>query len=92
MDYPFTARLSQLYNNTPLELTVRAAINAIEEEGCHPLLTEALNQVTIGLYTIGAWTDAGEPGKCTPRPDDTPTPATDPAPKPDERPEPKEWR
>lgn len=83
--YPYTARLSRLYSNTPLELTIREAIDAIEAEGCHPLLAEALNQVTVGLYTIGAWTDAGEPGKCTPKPDDTPPPA-------DERPSPTVWR
>lgn len=75
--YPWTARLSRLYERTAIEKKADALAKEIEELGADPKLTEAMMYVHAALLTLGAWHDEGEPGRI---------------PKRDDRPEPKEWR
>ncbi len=63
MNHPWTNRLAHIDQRTPIELRASDLVWAIEKMGGHPLLTEAQNLVQQALQTLGAWTDAGEPGK-----------------------------
>lgn len=38
--------------NTPAELAIRAAVDAVEMAGCHPLLTDAVNILTAAREKV----------------------------------------
>lgn len=43
--------------NTPAELAIRAAIIAVEEAGCHPLLTDAVNLLSEAREKVADFVD-----------------------------------
>jgi hypothetical protein len=61
--HQWTSRLAHIDQRTPIELRASDLGWAIEKMGGHPLLTEAQQHVQAALCMLGAWTDAGEPGK-----------------------------
>jgi len=63
VQHPWTDRLARIERRTPIELRASDLAWAIEKMGAHPLLTEAQSLVDRALRTLGAWTDAGEPGR-----------------------------
>ncbi len=63
-------RHNRLDLNTPAELAIRAAVEAVEVAGCHPLLTDAVNLLHEARMKVAAFVD-GLP--------DSPLPMTDKA-------------
>lgn len=64
-EHSWTTRLAHVEQRTPIEKEAAALMYSIEMLGGHPLLTAAQNHVDRALRTLGAWTDAGEPGSVT---------------------------
>ena len=61
--HPWTARLADVSKRTPIEHRASDLVWAIEKMGGSPLLTAAQMHAQYALQSLGAWTDAGEPGK-----------------------------
>lgn len=62
VEHPWTLRLAQINERTPIERQAADLGAAIEHLGGHPLLTDALNHADRAMRTLGAWKDAGAPG------------------------------
>lgn len=56
------ARRSCLEKLTAIELEARQLLLRVEEQGAHPLLTDAVSAVQTARERLADWIDAGKPG------------------------------
>lgn len=61
--HQWSTRLAQIERRTPLEQQAMTLIEAIEQAGADARLTTAQSLVFEAVCALGAWHDAGEPGK-----------------------------
>lgn len=61
-DAPWTMRLAQVNERTPVEKEASDLIGSIEMLGAHPMLTWSQTYVNKALCLLGKWHDEGEPG------------------------------
>lgn len=57
-DFP---RRNRIYLMTPAELAIRAAVQAVEEAGAHPLLTDAVILLGKAQATVADFVDKDDP-------------------------------
>lgn len=60
-------RRNDILRNTPTELAIRDAVDAVERAGCHPKLTQVVNLLTKARETLADWEDARTVEAPTPR-------------------------
>lgn len=66
MDIPRRDRIDQM---TPAELAIRAAVEAVERVGAHPLLTDAVNLLHEAQGRVADYVDTTAEPKPEPQPD-----------------------
>lgn len=55
-------RRNCLYLNTPAELAIRAAVDAVEVAGAHPLLTDAVNLLQAAREKVADYVELADSG------------------------------
>jgi len=50
-------RRNRLDLNTPAEIAIRAAVDAVEEAGAHPMLTEGVNLLQQAREKLADWVE-----------------------------------
>jgi hypothetical protein len=61
--HPWSTRLAQIDQRTEIEQAIIDLHERVEMLGAHPTLTDASSAMFQALCALGAWHDAGEPGK-----------------------------